>query len=174
MMNQVLLDFLNIGGSEFMIIAVVLLLLFGGKKLPELARGLGKGIREFNDASEGVKREIHKNLNAVTSDLSEQDEERINKNPLHPEEHATTASLESPQKVEDELPEDFVASRNAEIEQAKSYGQPQTERFIPADQLEAERIVAERLALEDRLSPAEQESLHVQDDDEEALKNAYK
>ena len=60
-----LLEFLNMGGGEIMIILVVVLLLFGGKKLPELARGLGKGIRDFKDASEGVKREIHRNINAV-------------------------------------------------------------------------------------------------------------
>ncbi|EDM37099.1 sec-independent protein translocase [Pedobacter sp. BAL39] len=53
------------GGGEIMLILAVVLLLFGGKKLPELARGLGKGIREFKDASEGVKREIHRNINSV-------------------------------------------------------------------------------------------------------------
>lgn len=47
----------------------VVLLLFGGKKLPELARGLGKGIREFKDASDGVKREIHRNINAVNEEM---------------------------------------------------------------------------------------------------------
>ncbi|WP_316821749.1 twin-arginine translocase TatA/TatE family subunit [Pedobacter gandavensis] len=60
---MVLLEFLNMGSGEIMLILVVVLLLFGGKKLPELAKGLGKGIREFKDASEGVKREIHKNIN---------------------------------------------------------------------------------------------------------------
>lgn len=39
--------------------------MFGGKKLPELARGLGQGIREFKDASEGVKEEIHKQIDEV-------------------------------------------------------------------------------------------------------------
>jgi len=53
------------GGGEIMLILAVVLLLFGGKKLPELARGLGKGIRDFKDASEGVKREIHRNINSV-------------------------------------------------------------------------------------------------------------
>lgn len=65
MYRGTLLDFLNMGGAEIMIIMVVVLLLFGGKKLPELARGLGKGLRDFKDASEGVKREIHRNINAV-------------------------------------------------------------------------------------------------------------
>jgi len=65
MYTGTLLEFLNMGGGEIMLIMVVVLLLFGGKKLPELARGLGKGIREFKDASEGVKREIHRNINAV-------------------------------------------------------------------------------------------------------------
>jgi sec-independent protein translocase protein TatA len=65
MYSGVLLEFLNMGGGELALIMVAILLLFGGKKLPELARGLGKGIREFKDASEGVKREIHRNINAV-------------------------------------------------------------------------------------------------------------
>ncbi|MFA5243980.1 MAG: twin-arginine translocase TatA/TatE family subunit [Pedobacter sp.] len=56
---------MNIGGPEMILIFLVVLLLFGGKKLPELARGLGKGLREFKDASDGIKREIHNNINAV-------------------------------------------------------------------------------------------------------------
>jgi len=57
MFSSVLL-FLNIGGPEMILIVFVALLLFGGEKLPEIARGLGKGIRDFKDASEGVKREL--------------------------------------------------------------------------------------------------------------------
>ena len=68
MYTGVVLEFLNMGGSEIMLILAVVLLLFGGKKLPELARGLGKGIRDFKDASEGVKREIHRNINAMDID----------------------------------------------------------------------------------------------------------
>jgi len=76
MNNGVLLEFLNMGGGEIMLILAVVLLLFGGKKLPELARGLGKGIRDFKDASEGVKREIHRNINAIDidEDLNAQNE----------------------------------------------------------------------------------------------------
>ncbi len=43
-----------LGGTEVLLIVLVLLLFFGGKKLPELAKGLGKGIREFKNASSGV------------------------------------------------------------------------------------------------------------------------
>jgi sec-independent protein translocase protein TatA len=39
-----------LGGMEWIVIVVALLLLFGGRKIPELMRGLGKGIKEFNDA----------------------------------------------------------------------------------------------------------------------------
>ncbi len=45
---------MGFGGPELILIGVVVLLLFGGKKLPELMRGLGKGINEFKNAKEGV------------------------------------------------------------------------------------------------------------------------
>jgi len=53
----------NIGGQEMIIILIVVLLLFGGRKIPELMRGLGKGIREFNDAKNNVKKEIEEGIN---------------------------------------------------------------------------------------------------------------
>ena len=46
------------GGGEMVVIALVILLMFGAKKLPELARGLGQGIREFKGAVDGVKDEL--------------------------------------------------------------------------------------------------------------------
>ena len=46
------------GGEQWIIILLLVVIFFGGKKIPELARGIGKGIREFNDAKEGVKKEI--------------------------------------------------------------------------------------------------------------------
>jgi sec-independent protein translocase protein TatA len=49
--------------SHIFIIALVVLLLFGGKKIPELMRGLGRGIREFKDAKDNVKREIEDHMN---------------------------------------------------------------------------------------------------------------
>jgi sec-independent protein translocase protein TatA len=47
-----------LGTQEIILIAIVVLLLFGGRKIPELMRGLGKGIREFNDAKSNVQKEI--------------------------------------------------------------------------------------------------------------------
>jgi sec-independent protein translocase protein TatA len=49
-------------GPHIILIALVILLLFGGKKIPELMRGLGKGIREFKDAKDNVKREIEDHI----------------------------------------------------------------------------------------------------------------
>ena len=48
----------NLGTGELLLIFLVMLLLFGAKRLPELARGLGKGINEFKDAVETGKQEI--------------------------------------------------------------------------------------------------------------------
>ena len=48
----------NLGTGELLLIFLVILLLFGAKRLPELARGLGKGINEFKDAVETGKQEI--------------------------------------------------------------------------------------------------------------------
>lgn len=50
------------GGWELVIIVLVIILLFGAKKIPELARGLGKGIREFKDASKEIKDEIQEGI----------------------------------------------------------------------------------------------------------------
>ncbi len=50
------------GGSEFFLIFAVILLLFGGKKIPELMRGLGKGIKEFNSAKANIESEIKEGM----------------------------------------------------------------------------------------------------------------
>lgn len=57
--------FLDIGGPEMMLIMVAALLLFGGQKLPELAKGLGKGIRDFKDAANGVKDDLQESMNKL-------------------------------------------------------------------------------------------------------------
>jgi sec-independent protein translocase protein TatA len=49
-------------GPHMIWLLVIVLVLFGGKKIPELAKGLGKGIREFNEAKDGIKTEIESGL----------------------------------------------------------------------------------------------------------------
>ncbi|MFZ9755667.1 MAG: Sec-independent protein translocase subunit TatA/TatB [Bacteroidia bacterium] len=58
----------NMGAGEWIWILVIVLLLFGGKKIPELMRGLGRGVREFNDAKDNVRSEIEKGMKDSDSD----------------------------------------------------------------------------------------------------------
>lgn len=51
------------GGSEWLLIVLAVLILFGGRKIPEFMRGIGRGIREFNDAKNNVKKEIEEGIN---------------------------------------------------------------------------------------------------------------
>ena len=53
------------GGGEWVLIFVVVLLLFGGKKIPELMKGLGKGIREFNNARTSIEEEIQEGMREI-------------------------------------------------------------------------------------------------------------
>ena len=56
-----------LGTQEIIIILVIVLLLFGGRKIPELMRGLGRGVREFNDAKSNVKKEIEDGISETTN-----------------------------------------------------------------------------------------------------------
>ena len=50
------------GGSEWLLIFLAIVLLFGGKKIPELMRGIGKGVREFNSAKTGLQQELEEGM----------------------------------------------------------------------------------------------------------------
>jgi len=50
------------GGTEWLLIVLAVLILFGGRKIPEFMRGIGRGIREFNDAKSNVKKEIEEGM----------------------------------------------------------------------------------------------------------------
>ncbi len=63
------------GGWEMVVIALVILLLFGAKKLPELARGLGQGIKEFKGAVDGAKDELKDAQDAMESEGNTEDKE---------------------------------------------------------------------------------------------------
>lgn len=55
----------NLGGTELIIIALVILLLFGGKKIPELMNGLGKGVRSFKDGLKDIEKDIEDKDNSA-------------------------------------------------------------------------------------------------------------
>ncbi len=61
----------SMGPMEIVLIAFLVLLLFGGKKIPELMKGLGRGVREFNDAKNSVSNEIKKGMNESSEDSKE-------------------------------------------------------------------------------------------------------
>jgi sec-independent protein translocase protein TatA len=63
-----ILLFLNLGGGEWIVIILAIVLLFGGKKIPELMRGIGQGIREFNDAKKTVKSQIEEGMKDKTAE----------------------------------------------------------------------------------------------------------
>jgi len=62
-----------VGGWEIVIIALVILLLFGGKKIPELMKGLGKGVKSFKDGMNEVEKELDDVKKDVESDSTKKD-----------------------------------------------------------------------------------------------------
>ena len=66
-MNLEYAVFGGLGGWEILLILLVLLIFFGAKKIPDLARGLGKGIREFKDATKEIKDEIEDGVKDLDS-----------------------------------------------------------------------------------------------------------
>jgi sec-independent protein translocase protein TatA len=132
MYSSVLLFF---SGSDLMVIMFIALLLFGGEKLPELARGLGKGIRDFKDASEGVKREINNQINSYEEKKAEE----------------TTANS-APVTTQPALPpaEEHVASATGNTEETHA-GVANTMPFA-----ENNNITSEQHASETPLNPHEE------------------
>lgn len=55
----------NLGPSEIMLVAIAILVFFGGKKIPELMRGLGQGIREFNNAKANIETEVKEGMKQI-------------------------------------------------------------------------------------------------------------
>lgn len=93
--------FLNIGGSEIILVMLFVLLFFGANKIPELARGLGKGLRELKDATDGIQRELENSIDNVKKTASidqdfEEVTERIKKDTeiQHTTEHTETPIVE--------------------------------------------------------------------------------
>jgi len=68
MLNSVFL-FLNLGGGEIFLVVLVIVMFFGSDKLPEIAKGLGRGIREINDAKNQIQNEIQKSTSGFSDEI---------------------------------------------------------------------------------------------------------
>jgi len=96
----------GIGGGEMMLIMVAILVLFGANKIPELARGLGKGIREFKDAS----REIRSEFENVGQEPQQPYQQQFNQNYNTPAPTAyNTPAAPTPAPTPERLPDDAYA-----------------------------------------------------------------
>ncbi len=62
--------FLDIGGGELILILLVIVMFFGADKIPEMARGLGKGMRQFKDATGSIQREIEKSIHETERNIT--------------------------------------------------------------------------------------------------------
>lgn len=71
-MHTVLLLFDFLGGGELFIVFLAVLLLFGGKGMPTVMRNLGRGIRQFKDATAGIQRDIQESANNIKQEIEKQ------------------------------------------------------------------------------------------------------
>ena len=71
------------GGTEWILIILAVLILFGGRKIPEFMRGLGRGIREFNDDKSNVQKEIEEGMSEKEKE-KEKEKQAASSNSIHP------------------------------------------------------------------------------------------
>jgi len=93
-MFNIILFLDSVGGGELMVIMLFILMFFGSKKIPDLARGLGKGMREMKDAMSGVQTEIRQSMNDIEKTVTTESN-RITE-PPKPAEAAAIIKIEEP------------------------------------------------------------------------------
>ena len=94
---SVLLFLSNLFSTDMVVIVIVALVLFGGDKLPEIVRALGKGMRDFKEASEGVKREINAQIYSYEEKKQEQKLDEIAlKNQQEAQNQLTSGNVSEP------------------------------------------------------------------------------
>jgi len=74
--NEIVYAVFNLGPMEMVLVVLVILLLFGAKRLPGLAKGLGQGIREFKGAVDGAKKEIEDVSDSISNDDKKTDDKK--------------------------------------------------------------------------------------------------
>lgn len=158
MLSSIIL-FLNIGAGEMVMIVFAALMLFGGEKLPEIARGLGKGIRDFKDASDDVKREINNQINnyepkkkeqqKLIEETSSADENQPESEPEYPEpvvgaipayeSHTATDAIEETETHNPEAPETYQGS-NEELPVVAEHTESTIDLTKPSDEPKADTV----------------------------------
>jgi sec-independent protein translocase protein TatA len=98
-MNHPVLLFLNLGGSEIGVIMLFVLLFFGADKMPELARGLGKGVRQFKDAMNGLEEEVKKAATSVDKEVQKTLNEAEVTEPTKPNSSEASPITNAPEAV---------------------------------------------------------------------------
>ncbi|NQV53789.1 MAG: twin-arginine translocase TatA/TatE family subunit [Flavobacteriales bacterium] len=73
-MTTAMLLFFNLGGGEIFIVLMFVLLFFGSKRIPEVARNLGRGIRQFKNAAEDIQRDIADSVNDVKQKVEQEND----------------------------------------------------------------------------------------------------
>ncbi|MEX0680866.1 MAG: twin-arginine translocase TatA/TatE family subunit [Balneolales bacterium] len=94
----------SFGGLEWLVIILVVLLLFGAKKIPELARGLGQGLTEFRKASSDIRKEIEKGTEEQTKAEREREKEKEKEKKREQEQSQVRANQD--QEVEESVKEE--------------------------------------------------------------------
>ena len=74
--NEIVYAVFNLGPMEMVLVVLVILLLFGAKRLPGLAKGLGQGIREFKGAVDGAKKEIEDVSDSITKEEDKKEDKK--------------------------------------------------------------------------------------------------
>lgn len=92
---SLLASFMNLGGPDLLVILLIILVLFGAKKLPELAKGLGQAIKEFQKAKDEFSDELHKAGDTTTA-KTDPPPSTVAQNPSAP---ASPGQTKSPDKI---------------------------------------------------------------------------
>ena len=100
---QLVFAFFEVSGGELLVIMMFALIFFGSKKIPEIARGIGKGIREVKDATDSVKKEIQKETLGMRDELREIQEQ-------------SRAMIEDVPEKEKTMPSEETAKQNISTE----------------------------------------------------------
>ena len=124
--------FENVGGGEILLILLVILIFFGPKKIPELAQSLGKGIRKFNEAKEGLETQVKSAIKEPLEDLTKakqglEAQLRSAAEPLHAELKIPASQAQPTTPALPQVPETLPRGASTEPPQAATPEIPQRE-----------------------------------------------